>query len=548
MAATGSEANRGRPGRAALPRRVSLRLRLTLLYGACFLLGAAAVLAITYALVARDIRGQTRDVHVRGAQIHLPTVPLTVVAGRSAGASTSSPNGEMLTVSRIQISPNGTEIFTWVPARAAARPGARRPTAQEPRVSAAQLAKLRVGALAYARCVRADGVRGFPDPKVETGPGGRGVGITPPYGTGASAVAHARSATLRAAIKTCAPLVTRDIPGPASSEPSLKRIASSLQDQVNVVVDRANRALTTQRSRSLAALLTWSAAALAIMAVISILLGWLLAGRALGPLRRMTSRARRITEENLHERLSVDAQEDEVGELACTFDGVLARLEHAFEAQRRFVANASHELRTPLTLERALLEIVLADPDAEAAELRHACERVLASTEQQQEMIEALLTLARSQGGTDVEAPVNLAEVAQDAITLRAPRLDDITVAADLHPAPLRGDPALLERLIANLIDNAIVHNREEDAWISVETGQEGARSWLRVSNSGPYVPEGMIAEIFEPFRRLSGERTATTTGVGLGLAIVQAIADVHSATLAARPVDGGGLQVEVRF
>ncbi len=458
MAATGSDAGRGRRGAlSALPQRLSLRLRLTLLYGACFLLGAAAVLAVAYGLFAHDTSGQTQHLHLSGAQIHLPAVPLTVT-GRAGEVTTSRGNRQTMTIERIQISPNGTEIFTWTPSRASTLAGARRTATPPPRLTAAQLVRLKAGALAYAECVRAHGVPDFPDPTVVTGPGGQGAGITPPYGAGISARAHS-TPTLQAAIQTCGPLVTKDLPGAPGSGPNFKRIASSLQQQVNVVVDRANGALETQRSRSLGALLTWSGAALAIMAVISILLGWLLAGRALGPLRTMTSRARRITEENLHERLSVDTQEDEIGELATTFDGVLARLELAFEAQRRFVANASHELRTPLTLERALLEVVLSDPDAEAKELRHACERVLVSTEQQQQMIEALLTLARSQGGTDVDAPVNLADLAQDAITLREPRLDGITVAADLHPAPLNGDPALLERLVANLIDNAIIHN-----------------------------------------------------------------------------------------
>jgi signal transduction histidine kinase len=549
VAATGSDAGRGRRHlRSALRRRVTLRLRLTLLYGACFLVGAAAVLAVTYGLVAHDTSGQARRLHVHGAQIHLPAVPLTVVEGRSGGASTSSPNRNTLTIARIQISPNGTEIFTWTPSQSTTGSAAPRTAMQEPRLSGAQLAKLKAGALAYAKCVRAHGVPGFPDPTVETGPDGRGAGISPPYGSGARARAAARSPALRAAIRTCSPLVTRDMPGTPDSGPNFKRIASSLQEQVNVIVDRANGALTTQRRRSLGSLLTWSGAALAVMALISILLGWLLAGRALAPLRTMTSRARRITEENLHERLSVDTQEDEIGELANTFDGVLARLQRAFAAQKRFVANASHELRTPVTLERALLEVVLSDPDADAKELRHACERVLASTEQQERIIEALLALARSQGGTAVDTPVNLADLAQDAITLREQRLDGLTLATDLHPAPLTGDQALLERLIANLIDNAITHNRAEDAWITVETGNEGMGSWLRVSNSGPEVPEGMLSEIFEPFRRMDGERTATAGGLGLGLSIVQAIAEVHGAAVGVRPVDGGGLQVDVRF
>ncbi len=450
MAATGSDAGRGRRGLSVFPRHLSLRLRLTLLYGACFLLAAAAVLAVTYGLVAHETSGQTRRLRVHGTQTESPAYPPAVVAGKR----------QMLTLEHIFV--GGTEITTWVPSQTAESPGAPRKAAP--------------------------GKRPNSTPKAYS------------------------------------------------------------QQQVSAVVDTANGALKSQRSSTLRALLTWSGVSLGVMAVLSILLGWLVAGRGLRPLLAMSSRARKITEENLHERLSGDTREDELGELAHTFDGVLARLDRAFQAQKRFVANASHELRTPVTLERALLETALADPDADAKELRHTCERVLASTEQQHRMIEALLALARSQGGTDVAGLVNLADLAQDAIALREQRLDGLTLATDLHPAPLTGDPALLERLVANLIDNAIIHNRAEDAWITVETGNEGMGSWLRVSNSGPEVPEAMTAEIFEPFRRVDGERTATATGLGLGLSIVRAIADVHGAAVGARPVDGGGLQLEVRF
>jgi signal transduction histidine kinase len=436
-------------------------LRLTGLYGACLVLGAAGVLAIAYGFVAHETSSQTRDLHLSGPHLAVfGASPSAVVAGRAGGVSASNGNANGLT-EQIETLPNGTEIVTWTRSRST-------PTA----------------------------------------------GRTAPSGKASK----------------------------------IKRIESSAQKQVDLIVERANGALTTQRSRSLGALLTWSGVALGVMAAISILLGWLLAGRALRPLRTMSSRARRITEENLHERLSEDAREDELGELANTFDGVLARLERAFDAQKRFVANASHELRTPVTLERALLEIALADAGADADALRRTCERVLDSAKQQQEMIEALLTLARSQGGTDVQAPVDLAELAQDAITLREQRFEGITLAADLHPAPLNGDPALLERLVANLIDNAIIHNLTEDAWITVETGNDEAVSWVRVSNSGPEVPEPMIYEIFEPFRRMDDERTTTATGVGLGLSIVRAIADVHGGAIAVRSVEGGGLRVEVRF
>jgi signal transduction histidine kinase len=431
VAAIGSDAGRGRSRPSALPGRLSLRLRLTLLYGACFLLAAAAVLAITYALVAHDTSGKAQRLRVHGTQTQAPAYSSKGTAGKR----------QMLMLEHIFV--GDTEITTWVPSHT-------------------------------------------------------------------------------------------------------QRTYS--QQQLSAVVDTANGALKTQRRRSLWALLTWSGVSLGVMAVLSIVLGWLLAGRALRPLRTMSSRARKITEENLHERLSIDTQEDELGELAHTFDGVLARLERAFDAQKRFVANASHELRTPVTLERALLETALANPEADALELRHTCERVLASTEHQQQTIEALLALARSHSGTGVDTPVNLADLAQDALTLREQSLDGLTLATDLHPAPLTGDPGLLERLVANLIDNAITHNVPGDSWITVETGNEGTSSWLRVANSGPEVPEWMLSEIFEPFRRMDGERTATATGLGLGLSIVQAIADVHGAAIVVRPVDGGGLHVDVRF
>lgn len=599
MAATGSDAGRDhRRGPRALLRRLSLRLRLTLLYGACFLLGSGAVLAVTYLLVAHQTDGQNRDLHVQTAHIQLPGVPKSVVAASRAGGGSASSDTHKTPTTIEEIFSHGTEIITLTPSRSHAstagsalrhaaclrahgvpdfpNPGPNgnepisqphgkyvveghvlsegthvldtaigkcekySPFAPEPRYSPAQLAKIKAGALAMANCMRAHGVPNYPDPRVVTDADGRGFALTAPGNLG-----HHR---LNAAYHKCMPLLNRSVPGAGTKRPQLTRIASSIQKQVNGIVNRANGALTAQRSRSLASLLTWSCVALGVMAALSILLGWLLAGRSLRPLRKMTSRARWITEENLHERLAVDAGEDELGELATTFDGVLARLERAFDAQKRFVANASHELRTPVTLERALLELALADPDAGADMLRRTCERVLASTKQQHQMIEALLTLARSQSGTDVDVPVDLADLAQDAIELREQRLNGITVAADLHRAPLTGDPALLDRLVANLIDNAIIHNRADDAWITVETGHEEAGSWLCVSNSGPQVPEPMITEIFEPFRRVDGERTATTTGVGLGLSIVRAIADVHGAATEARPLEGGGLRVHVRF
>jgi signal transduction histidine kinase len=512
VAATGSDPHARGNSRFALPRRFSLRLRLTLLYGVCFLLASAAVLAITYLLFAHDTSGQTHQLQVPGAHIQ------THHTGAQA---------------RIVVEGEGVQVRFTVPLG----------IISGSRYSNAQLTRVRAGAVAMSKCMRAHGLD-YPNLIVAPDPITHGLQIGFSHAEmGSLRPLDLRSRRFRAANATCSRLLDKTLP-------SKKSIAngSSLQKQLNLIIHRANGALVTQRSRSLRTLLTWSGVALGAMAVVSILLGWLLAGKSLRPLRAMASRARRINEETLHERLSADAGEDELGDLATTFDDVLARLERAFNAHKHFVANASHELRTPVTIERALLELALSLPDADAETLRHTCERVLASNKQQQQMIEALLTLARSQGGTDTGDAVDLADLAQDAITLRAQRLEDITLAADLHPAPLTGDPALLERLVTNLIDNAIVHNVASGAWITVETGNESTGSWLRVSNSGPEVPESMIPEIFEPFRRIEGERTATASGFGLGLSIVQAIADVHGAAIAARQVEGGGLEVEVRF
>ena len=327
----------------------------------------------------------------------------------------------------------------------------------------------------------------------------------------------------------------------------IQAVRSSGQKQIDGLVRRANFVINQQRSDSLTSLLTESGIALGIMALLSIGLGWLLAGRALGPLRLMNLRARRITEDTLHERLGLDGRQDELGELAATFDAVLARLERAFDSQRRFVANASHELRTPVTLERALLEVALADPDATVASLRHTCERVLAAGEQQERVIDALLTLARGQAGIEAPRPVRLDELVRSLMEERAEQLAGMRVDRVLVPVTVSGDPALLERLVSNLLDNAIIHIDPADPWLSVEVRPWEGRAELRLANSGAVVAPGQVDELFEPFRRLAGERTARD-GLGLGLSIVRAVAVAHGGQASARPVDGGGLELTVRL
>jgi signal transduction histidine kinase len=296
-------------------------------------------------------------------------------------------------------------------------------------------------------------------------------------------------------------------------------------------------------------LLIESGVGLAIMAVVSIGLGWLVAGRVLRPLRTITAAARHLSASNLHERLAFTGPDDELKELADTFDGLLARLEQSFDAQRRFVANASHELRTPLARQRTLLEVALADPRLSVASLAAACQRVLVAGEQQERLIEALLTLARSQRGLDRVEPVDLAAVTDAVITSRRAEAErrDLVISADLGPATVAGDDRLAERLVANLLDNALRHNTTGGrVWVS--TAAVNGHAVLSVANTGPTIPPTEVGQLFLPFQRLGPDRTANRDGHGLGLSIVHAIADAHDAPLRGRALPGGGLEVEVRF
>ncbi|HTW12162.1 MAG TPA: ATP-binding protein, partial [Solirubrobacteraceae bacterium] len=334
---------------------------------------------------------------------------------------------------------------------------------------------------------------------------------------------------------------------------ALQKLAASRQRQLTSVATSAKIALVKQHNRQLAALLTESGIALGIMAVLSIGLGWLMAGRALRPLRTMNQRARAITEHNLHERLALEPRGDELGELAETFDGLLGRLQRAFDSQRRFVANASHELRTPITLERALVEVALADPDASVESLRECCRRVLAAGEEQERLIEALLTLARSQGGIEARERVDLASIAAELAGSYENGGSNnghagLNVSSSLGPAVITGDRALIERLVANLVDNAAAYNVPVDGWVRLWTGVKNGRPTLRVANSGPAVPPERVDELFEPFRRLDGERLSGGGGLGLGLSIVSAITTAHRGGVRAVPLREGGLEVVVSF
>jgi len=296
-------------------------------------------------------------------------------------------------------------------------------------------------------------------------------------------------------------------------------------------------------------LLVAAAAALAIMAGTSIALGWVVAGRALRPLRAITTATQQISEEDLHRRLAMPGPRDELTNLADTIDGLLARLQAAFEGQQNFVANASHELRTPLAASRTMLEVALADPAASAAALRSACQDVLIEERHQERLIDALLTLARSQRGLDRRKPLDLGAITTDILRTREPDAAsrDVTVSASIASAPVLGDDGLLRQLAANLIDNALRHNVPHGT-LSIHVTSDRDHSTLKVANTGPVIAQDEIGRLLQPFQRLSSRRPADDDGLGLGLPIVAAITRAHHATLLVSPGDCGGLNIEASF
>ncbi|MGW7520724.1 sensor histidine kinase [Streptomyces sp. NPDC054796] len=337
---------------------------------------------------------------------------------------------------------------------------------------------------------------------------------------------------------------------PASKGTKIKTYGkqSGLSDVQPDLKTHLSRVVSEQHEAELRALLTESGIALAVMTAVSVGLGWLVAGRVLRPVSLMADKARRISEQNLHERLAVTGPADELKDLGDTFDGLLARLDTAFEAQKRFVANASHELRTPLTLQRAMIEVELSAPDADAESLRAVCERVLAAGESQERLIEALLTLASSQRGLDRREAFDLAEVVGDVLLDRwqPEREARLKLDSSLSPAYTMGDSRLVERLATNLVENALRYT-PEGGWIRVSTGLEADWPVLRVSNSGPKIPHEKIPVLFQPFQRLES-RSGSSDGHGLGLSIVAAVATAHGAETSAVSGPEGGLSITVVF
>jgi signal transduction histidine kinase len=377
-------------------------------------------------------------------------------------------------------------------------------------------------------------------------------------GTGGQVVTGGTGAGAGAGTGACAP--------PADGAPPTVA-------QMNACVQQAAAGL---RNDTLDQLLIESGVALGIMAVASVGLGWLMAGRVLSPLRTITATARRISARSLHQRIAMSGPDDELKELGDTFDQLLGRLDASFRAQRQFVANASHELRTPLARQRTLLEVALRDKQATNASLRTACERALAAGEQQERLIASLLTLARGERGLDAFEPFDLGAVATGAVAAVRDEAEarGVTVAADTGPVLALGDSRLAEQLAANLADNAVRYN-VPGGQVEISTGDRDGRALLAMSNTGPVIPPDQLGRLFQPFQQLDpgrGGRGGSSGGtgrdgrggssggtgrdgagperggLGLGLAIVSAIAAAHGAELRAVTRAEGGLAIEVVF
>jgi signal transduction histidine kinase len=356
-------------------------------------------------------------------------------------------------------------------------------------------------------------------------------------GNSGSNVALSTHSTTSSGDESVSVILGETLPPDARLTEAERRIAEAVQEQA-----------VQQHTETMHQLLVKSGVALAVMSVIAVVLGWLVAGRVLRPLRTMTATIQLISARNVHERLAVTGPRDELKSLADTVDGLLGRLESALDSHKRFVANAAHELRTPLTLEHALLEETVLDTETTAEGFRAQFKELMIVSDQQARLLDSLLVLATSERGLDRWESVDLSELAGDVLQAAEPkaRQQNLTVDAEFRPARVTGDPALVTRLVANLVDNAMSYN-VAGGRVEVATGTEAGRGFLSVANTGPLVPQEAVELLLSPFERL--DRTAADDGHhGLGLSIVDSIAAAHSAdlTLCARPT--GGLEIRVLF
>lgn len=369
-------------------------------------------------------------------------------------------------------------------------------------------------------------------------------------------------------IGTSYAMVRQRLPAAISIEPFadvreaplvIEQFPSGVPDEMDPVFGQIEPIVKEYRARTLSTLVRQSLVALAATALGALALGWVVAGRVLRPVRRITDTARRLSNSNLDERIALNGPHDELRELGDSFDAMLDRLQSGFESERRFIANASHELRTPIANQRTVLEVALSDANADLRTLRTACDRALSQTVRQQQLIDALFELTRASRPLERRVTVDLAVFAREAVADAdrardgdGPPLSDLLVHTDLRTAPVDGDPVLLARLVGNLVENAMRHNRP-GGFVTVQTGTGAKGCTVSIANSSALeLSPSDIPELFAPFRR--GPRRDRTrpdrnaTGLGLGLSIVRSVADSHGARIDARPVDGGGLAVTVTF
>jgi signal transduction histidine kinase len=328
-------------------------------------------------------------------------------------------------------------------------------------------------------------------------------------------------------------------------------LTSASYAQRHLVQARLNLVTTQQHTTDLHQLLLFSGIGLAVMAMVAIALGWLMAGRFLRPLRTITTAARDISATNMHERLRLSGPDDELKELGDTFDRLLERLDRSFESQRQFVANASHELRTPLTTMRASLDVAVGKPAPVPDETLALAGRLRAELDQVDRLLESFLALARAQRGAEAdEVTISLDGLVATAIDARAPAADEKGLAVERQVCPeafVRGSETLLYRMVDNVIANAVKYNVAR-GWIRVRTEVGAATARVVVENGGPVLDAGTVAQLAKPFRRLGAERTGSEEGSGLGLSIVAAVAEAHDGRLELHSLDDGGLQVVIEL
>ncbi len=315
------------------------------------------------------------------------------------------------------------------------------------------------------------------------------------------------------------------------------------------VIRQLTAAVTASQSHTLDAFRVASAVALGLISVLSFGLSWWMAGRVLRPLHAITETARRLSEQTLHRRINLEGPDDELKELADTFDAMLGRLDRAFRSQQRFVANASHELRTPLATERVLIDEALANPSARPEDFRSILEQLRTNSEETERLVDALLVLARSERGLDRWSEVDLAATAECALAAASLEANQkgVELRSELSPVTVKGDPGLLDRLVGNVVENGIRHNFA-GGWVEITTRRSGAGAILEVTNTGPVLDDATVATLTEPFRRAGPDRRADDGGFGLGLSIVEGVVNAHLGSMTLYPRAGGGLTLQVQL